>query len=341
MTLEERLRHLASAILDDATPAYACGPEVALLADLLRAHAPVQIDPDRVRSDGEVRTAHGLALSPTMAGRCADDIARTVVFARGVHAAVREARAARPHTTVSLLYAGCGPYALLAIPAMALRGPQELRITLLDINEASIASARAVLAALGLTYHVDGFVVADACRYQIPADRRPDLILSETMNACLEREPQVAIARHLLRQAPAAALVPRSVRVDARLIDTAKEFAFVDTPNRPSVSAERGRTFLGEVFELSAETIASWPDAERDRLPAATIRIPRPLARGYVPRLFTTVVVHPGHVLRAYDSGLTLPTPIPYYRALRGAETLDFHYRLGPTPGLACEVTTT
>jgi hypothetical protein len=68
------------------------------------------------------------------------------------------------------------------------------------------------------------YTLTDACRYQIPSDRLPHVSVSETMNAALESEPQVALARHLLGQAPAAILVPSSVRVDAALLDPSKEF---------------------------------------------------------------------------------------------------------------------
>ena len=333
----DRLSALACAILDERTPAYSLGAEIASLAELVREYATVRIDPTQLRGEGETHTTTGLALSPTMAGRCADDIARTGVFVRGLHRAIDESRTSAPDRPTRVLYAGCGPYALLALPAMASFGPDELRFTLLDIHEASIESARAVVGALGLGDRVGAFETIDACRYRIPLRRPPDVILSETMNACLEKEPQVAIARHLLAQAPSAALVPEVVRVDAYLVDVTKEFRFVEQDAGTS-PPERDRVFLGTVFELSAETIASWADAGNGRLPAASIRIPDPLEPRYTPMLLTEVVVRRGHVLRAYDSGLTIPKRIPFDGPIRDGETVAFHYRLGSRPGLVCEV---
>ena len=335
----ERLVHLAAAILDEWLPASAVGPEITALAGLLRAHATVHIDPAQASGDGETRTACGLAISPTLAGRCADDLARTAVFLRGLHRAIDDARSLRPDRPVRVLYAGCGPYALLAVPLMALAEPTALRVTLLDIHPASIDSARAVVEAFGLGAIVDGYETVDACAYRVPPDRVPDVVVSETMNVCLEKEPQVAIVRHLLSQAPAAALVPAEVRVDACLVDASKEFRFVEPGERVDhARAARDRVVLGPVFELSAETTAGWVDTGDERLPAHDVRIPDPLERRYTPMLLTSIVVHRDHVLRSYDSGLTIPKPIPVDGPLRGGETLSFHYRLGPRPGLVCRV---
>ena len=332
----DRLFELARAIFDERAPVYSLGPEISSLAELVREHATIQIDPSQVRGVGETHAATGLALSPTMAGRCADDVARTAVFVRGLHRAIGESRGSAPERPTRALYAGCGPYALLALPAMASFGPDELQFTLLDIHGASIESARTVVGALGLSDHVAAFEAIDACRYRIPLGRPPDVILSETMNACLRTEPQVAIIRHLHAQAPSAALVPESVRVDAYLVDVVKEFRFVEQ-DADSSPPKRDRVFLGTVFELSAETIASWTDERGDRLPAASIRIPDPLEPRYTPMLLTQVVVDRDHVLRAYDSGLTIPKHVPFDGPIRGGETLAFHYRLGSRPGLVCE----
>jgi len=331
-----RLVELVRRILDETRPAYSLGAEIASLAKLLRERATIRIDPSRVVADGETKTIHGLALSPTMAGRCADDIARTAVFLRGLNRAVEESRKLERHRPIRVLYAGCGPYALLAVPSMSIFGPEELRFTLLDIHRPSIDSARVVVEALGLGECVESYEVCDACQYRIPTDRTPDIILSETMNACLKKEPQVAISRHLLAQASSAMLVPEAVRVDAYLVNVGREFSFVE-PGSSGVAPKRDRVFLGRVFELSAESIASWAHESGDRLPAYSVHVPRPLEARYTPMLLTTVVVHADHVLEAYDSGLTIPKRIPFDDPIRGGDTLGFHYQLGSHPELVCD----
>ena len=51
----------------------------------------------------------------------------------------------------------------------------------------------------------------------------PAAAVATARRAALTHEPQVAIARHLLAQAPQALMVPASVRVDACLCDPARE----------------------------------------------------------------------------------------------------------------------
>jgi hypothetical protein len=335
----ERLRELAHTILDERLPTWSLGPEVRGLASLMRAHATVRIDPSRVSGDGETVTAAGRALSPTMAGRCADDIARTAVFIRGLRQAIERVRRSAPDRPARVLYAGCGPYALIAVPAMAVLDREELQVTLLDIHGASIESAQAVIDAFGLGGHVAALETMDACEYRIPPDQPPDIILSETMNVCLGKEPQVMITRHLHAQAPRATLVPEVIRVIACLLDPSREFNFVEAEQGAAAfGVTRDRVSLGTVFELSARTVTSWRDLSGDRLPAASVSVPSPLDERYVPMLLTEVVVQGEHVLRDYDSGLTLPQHVPLDAPLRGGETLAFHYRLGSRPGLVCGI---
>ena len=333
----ERLRWLARAIVDPRTPPSRLGPEVRALAALLRELATVRIDSEQVSAEGETYTAAGRALSPTMAGRCADDMVRTAVFVRGIHQAVTEARRQTPGRAVSILYAGCGPYALLALPTMAILGPSAVEVTLLDIHRTSSESAQAVVEALGLGACVAAGETADATEYQIGPSRRPALLLSETMNACLAKEPQVTIARHLHAQAPCAMLLPEAVRIVACLLDPSKEFSYAEAdPGMAPTPPCRDRVSLGTVFELSARTIALWTNLEDGWLPGGSITIPNSLAPRYVPMLLTEVVVHGEHLLRDYDSGLTLPQHIPLAARLRGGETLAFRYRLGRHPGIEC-----
>ncbi len=73
----ERLRQVTLQLLDARHPLYSLGPEVAALRDLLSARAPFQIDRSQDITDGETRFATGLAVSPTQAAMCADEVART------------------------------------------------------------------------------------------------------------------------------------------------------------------------------------------------------------------------------------------------------------------------
>ncbi len=308
------------------------------LVDILENAADFQVDPELDITEGETASSAGLALSPTQAAMCAGEFQRTAIFLRGLHDAIVEAVELKTPEAVRVLYAGSGPYATLAVPLMTVFPPEMVRFTLLDIHPVSIAAAKSVIRRLGLERSVEAYVLADACEHVIPGDAIPDIILSETMSTALEKEPQVAIMRHLLGQAPDAVIVPESVRVDAFLVDTSKEpDIVVPEIDGSSTKWQPDRVAVGRIFELNASTIRSWASLSGDRLPAAAIRIPPPPEPSYRPFYFTTIATHGEHVLRTHDSGLTAIREITGIDNLSAGRSVLFHYRLGAAPCLVAE----
>ncbi len=308
------------------------------LVDILESAAGFQIDSRPDVTEGETSSGEGLAISPTQAAMCAGEFQRTVIFLRGLHDAIASVIEATSPEPVRVLYAGSGPYATLAVPLMTVFPPEAVRFTILDIHPTSIEHVKSLVRRLGLADSVDAYAVADACDYTIPGDAIPHIILSETMGTALEKEPQVAIMRHLLRQAPDAIIVPESVRVDAFLVDTSKEIdVIVPEGEGPSSKSQPNRIPVGPVFELNTETIQSWTSLSGDRLPAAAIDIPAPPEPLYRPYLFTTITTHGKHLLRTHDCSLTGIREIPGSDDDSAERSLQFHYRLGTAPGLVSE----
>jgi hypothetical protein len=66
-----RLRQLAAALLDPASPASRLRPEVLEMVEMFREAAGNRFTPEAEIASGETRTSQGLALSPTMASLCA------------------------------------------------------------------------------------------------------------------------------------------------------------------------------------------------------------------------------------------------------------------------------
>jgi len=332
----DELRRLTSLVLDHDGPRGILVGIIIEIVEILERAAIFQIDPEADVTEGETHSAEGLAISPTQAALCADDPRRTAMFLRGAHDAISKALAASTSPKpVHVLYAGSGPYATLAVPLMALFSPELVRFTILDLHKISIKSVKSIVRRLHLGGSVASYAVADACHYTIPKDEIPDVILSETMNAALDFEPQVAIMRHLLGQAPGALLVPESVQVDAYLVDTSKEITVVlpELEDGPPES-HPDRIPAGPVFSLDASAIASWAGLGDDRLPAAAVRLPPAPNPSYKPYLFTTIVTHGDHILRTHDSGLTSPRAFPEKGPLVSGQVIQFHYRLGASPAL-------
>lgn len=281
---------------------------------------------------GESTLPCGWAVSPTQAAMCARDYRRTHAFARGLALAIDDARQRHAERPVRVLYAGCGPWALIALPSMAALPRGAATFTLLDAHAGSVDSVEALVRNAGLGDTVDGVALADAAAWTIPPARLPDVIVTETMNVVLAREPQVAITRHLVKQAPNAVLVPQSVRVDALLVDPERERSRFSADGQTEMPVP-DRVELGTVFEVSRETAAGWPNAG-EALPAARIQIPADADPRYAPRLFTRIETFGGERLDAYESWLTQPHPFPDSVVPRLGSTIAFRYALEPTPGL-------
>jgi len=327
------LRNITAELLHPAMPKSALIRPVTELRKLVERSSLLPVPEEADLGESQTRLDSGLAISPLKAALCARECFRTIAFTRGLGAAIKDARHAGGPTRV--LYAGCGPYAMLALPLMSVLSPRQAVFTLIDIHRESLRHARRVLGGFGFSSRVSAYVCADAARYRIPRNAIPDVVVFETMNAALRSEPQVAIARNLMAQAPHALMVPSNVSVDACLLHLAKEYPPpVTDPHTNVRQAESDRLYLGTVFELNTRTVWDWTGIEGDILPAGCVRIPTSFAPRYRPMLLTRIAVYGDSVLHDHESSLNLLQPFPGRPVLRGGETLQFHYRLGSDPGL-------
>jgi hypothetical protein len=294
-----RLNELTAVLLDPEVSPGDIKRAADALYDLLFAVAPV---PER---NVDTPLPCGRALSPWLAALCVKDAMRTAVYLRGVEQVLRERRPRR------ILYAGCGPFAPLALPLMA-RCP-ETRFTFLDIHPPAIDSVRM------LTRHF-GFancelVVGDATQYEAG---QADVVIAETMQSALAKEPQVAIFHHL--SGSGATMIPQNVSVDVVLVDGAAETARAmgrELPPDARIPLGRVVDLRSNVFELSVQV----PDLPAGRYTAA---------------YFTRIEVFGEHTLDEYQSGLTYPKMLWDLSPGRG-ERLVFRYLMGPDPGIVWE----
>lgn len=321
----EELAAIAAALCDPQRTLDSLIGETVRLRQLVERHSHLPMDRQEDFSAGESYLPTGKAISPVQAALCAREPYRSAAFIQGLAQAVRERLPdGRP---VRVLYAGCGPFALLALPLMAVLSHRQVQFTILEVHVDALVYARELIAQLGLSAHVAEFVCADAACYRIRAGAVPDVIVSETMNAALGKEPQVGIMRNLYAQAPAATLLPAAVAVHLG-----------QERRQPDESCAD----WGRIFTLDADALRAWQDEKHGRdkldgadasLAAASIRLPDVLE--HAPRLLTRIRVHGDIVLGDYACSLNLPLRLPGKPSLAGGSVLDFHYRLGTQPGLA------
>lgn len=267
----------------------------------------------------ETGLPNGKAISPRDAARCSLDFRRTSRFLRGVHDAVLDARKRFPDTTIEVLYAGCGPFAPLALPLTRRFTPAEIRFTLLDVHERSLRAARQLFRALGLDPYVRDVVRCDAASYRHATSHGVHVVVVEAMQAALEKEPQVAITANLAPQLrPGGAFIPQSIAVDCHLCGLAEEGAPLRVGAR-----------LGRVLELAADDYRS-----RSSSPArVTLAVPDDVEGEHHLALSTTITVFGSIVLGPYESGLTCPRILGDLGRVRAGRRVEFTYDGGENPG--------
>ena len=289
----------------------------------------------------------GKAISPKDAARCVLDYHRTSKFLRGIYAAILEAQKRFPNTAIEILYAGCGPFAPLAIPLTSRFSPAELQFTLLDIHKRSLDAAQTIFQAFGLTTFVRDYIQCDAASYKQDVPHVIHIVVVEAMQAALEKEPQVAITMNLAPQLCSGGIfIPERIAVDCYLCDPAKEFTTLpveaDAANSLCAGSDKDkvRAKLGAVLELTAMSYRNLSASESgdehrgaSLFPKVTIDIPKDLDGEFNLMLLTTITVFDSIALGAYESGLTCPRILYELGKIRRGMMIELTYHLGGNPG--------
>jgi hypothetical protein len=329
-----RLADAASALLfgDDDDRSLAA---VAFLDQLFRDITGIREDTVDPRDRSAIMVPAGFASSPLDAGRCLLDVRRTVIYLRGVHGAIKEAQLRFPGEIIHILYAGCGPFAPLCLPLLPLFAGQAVHFTLLDVHARAVESVQAILATLRLGGAKVDCLVCDATQYRHPDQRPLHVVVSETMQRALEKEPQVAILMNTAPQlTPGGLMVPETIAVDAVLTDMAQELG----GNGRVPGPWSNRVPLGRILELDRERACAWAAAGvPSHLPPARISLPSCVAAQNSLVLTTTIRTFGVHQLREYESGLTHPLMVNGWRA---GEDIEFAYHLCDNPGFQLTRTT-
>ncbi len=281
----------------------------------------------------------GVAINPRAAAQCVLDYRRSVVFIRGVYAALGALKSRFPKQSLNILYAGCGPFATLLLPLLGRFTPGELNITLLDIHQRSLDSVNLLLQALELDDHTCHTVRGDASQYR--QDTQLELIIAETMQKSLEQEPQFEVTANLAPQlVPGGIFIPELIEVELGLtkLEYEKEFAGAARQLTPDALEHRRR--LGCVFSLSAQSARGYlPSGQHEETPdcielnAVTVQVPSVANIANLDiALFTRITVFAQYRLEDYEAEITLPLKYHGLSPLAPGELLRVSYQLGSYP---------
>jgi len=271
---------------------------------------------------GDIHLPSGKAISPSGAAHCLLEMKRTAVFLRGIKQAI-DLKIGNTKDFVKILYAGCGPYATLIAPLLHYYSPDKLKITFLDINSVSLNAAEKLINELDLKNFIDRFVLADATTYKV--DIAFDIVISETMQAGLKNEPQVAVMQNLVPQCKADAIfIPEQITIDAYL----KKRGIWEGEK---LLEEGGETnHLIELFTVNKANL----DSSSYR---KVLTLPQVFNKPYDLLLYTTIKVFGNEVLGLNDCSLNLPLRYFEWRD-NCPKSIEFWYNQGNKPKIESKV---
>jgi len=295
----------------------------------------------------DLMLSSGKAISTWSAGRCIIEFSRTAKYLRGLHDAISDMLKSEKERPLRILYAGCGPYATLALPLMEKFSPDQLQFTLLEINEVSLESAKTLIKSFEYDDFVSDYHLCDATSYHHPTGRPFHIIITETMLRALEIEPQAAITLNLADQlCEGGIFIPQRIVIDTALVDMAKEFTFypagseipqedIDNPGR-----NRRRQFLGRLLDFTAssaleirEKVTS-DSSGQPHFPPITLKIPSHIEPGLdMLLLLTNIEIYGHHFMGDYESSITNSLQLTERKKVESWSEIEFTYVIGKKPG--------
>lgn len=273
-------------------------------------------------NDADIHLPSGKAISAEGAAHCLLEFKRTAVFLRGIKQAI-DSKINYSNDRIRVLYAGCGPYATLITPLLYYYSADRINVTLLDVNSVSLNSAEKLIKELRLGDYIEQFVLADAATYKV--DKSYDIVISETMQAGLKNEPQVAITQNLIPQCkPDTIFIPEQITIDAYL----RKRGIWDGDQ---LLEEGGETnHLCELFAVNKTNL----DSSNYR---KVVTLPQAFNKPYDLLLYTTIKVFGNEVLGLNDCSLNMPLR---YFELRDnyPKSIEFWYNQSNKPKVESKI---
>jgi hypothetical protein len=250
-------------------------------------------------------------------------MSRTAVFLRGINKAIKQKLSENSTRPIKILYAGTGPYATLIVPLLTLYSSYDLEVDLLDINEISLEALSKIITELGLQEYINKTYLSDATTFKVEKDY--DIMISETMQAALKKEPQIAIMQNLIPQMSENAIfIPERITISAAIFYT-RHWNIENKIFSEKEFFTQKELFFADKQHLDATKYSN------------TLELVEPLEKSCNLYLQTTICVFEDEFLKDGDCSLTLPFRISN---LEKDQTGTFHfwYVQGKIPHICCKI---
>ena len=330
----DKLRHITEVLLHTEDDYSQLTKAIDDLYSLFLSTSRLEVDDTENRDD--VYLSKGKAIGTTWAAMCVKELLRTKYFLRGLYAGIKAAKEMFPNTCIHILYAGTGPFATLAMPMTTVFTSDEISFTFLEINPISIQHLKRNIDAFDALDYVKDIIQCDATTYQ--ANNMPvHIVLTETMQNALQKEPQVSICMNLVSQMlPNGILIPQNIKIDAALMNPKK---VAERLTNPDFGNQMYYHTLKTIFELNKSTISDCAvkciSDGTYAFPEVIVELPSDINPDYNDlNLLTFIQVFGDVELTEYQCSLNLPKRLLHVnKDSAPSNKISFQYVISETPG--------
>ncbi len=257
----------------------------------------------------------GVAISPLDAAICTNEYMRTTKYIRGVYEAINDLLLKFQDKKIHILYAGCGPYATLIIPILSFFDSEKLEVSFLDIHKSSLNSVKSIISGLGFEDFVSEYIQEDATKYKASKDIH--LIITETMKAAFDDEPQISITLNLLPQ-----LHKEGIFIPKRVV-VGLEKAYYKMINKNNIlSKEKKSEYLCDVINLDT----SFEIKKEDVITSKHYIINDDIDEKMQLQFTTTIHIYENNILKENECSLNIPKIIKFKQKPSIGDKFNFDY---------------
>lgn len=324
----ERLKEIAPAILAEELNYEELTKALSNYRELLLEITALNLDSQENVSN--IALKDGLAIGPSWAARCLDDVLRTKRFIRGVYLAVSSVIS--KDKPVEILYSGTGPFATLVLPLLTQFSPQQIQFTLVEVNPISYNYVLQVFKAFNAEAYIRKSYLEDATKLNLPNSKSIDVIIVECLQHALAREPQVAITTNYMKQCREdVILIPEAISLNLTLMNRSRE---MDSFFAEGKKVER---IDKEVFLLDKSNASDFNLTEAQEVKLSEMEThfsEEELQNMTVLTVTTNIKVFQNEILSNYDSGLTIPFTHSEIKEGDNNLVISTYYKIGDEPSL-------